>query len=123
MRISDWSSDVCSSDLFGVLKQEERLRHLLADSFGATMIIMPNGIVRYVAPSIQHILGYTEQELLGTNIRSLEHAEERRQVGAFVRAMTTDGTSKRMELRLRPADGPYPTIGQASCRACVCPYV
>src|SRR3546814_17464309 len=40
---------------FGVLKQEERLRHLLADSFGATMIIMPNGIVRYVAPSIQHI--------------------------------------------------------------------
>src|SRR3546814_10077759 len=68
---------------FGVLKQEERLRHLLADSFGATMIIMPNGIVRYVAPSIQHILGYTEQELLGTNIRSLEHAEERRQVGAF----------------------------------------
>src|SRR3546814_19141639 len=95
MRISDWSSDVCSSDLFGVLKQEERLRHLLADSFGATMIIMPNGIVRYVAPSIQHILGYTEQELLGTNIRSLENAEERRQVGAFVRAMTKDRSEER----------------------------
>ena len=92
---------------FGVLKQEERLRHLLADSFGATMIIMPNGIVRYVAPSIQHILGYTEQELIGTNIRSLEHAEERRQVGAFVRAMPKDGTSKRMELRIRHADGHY----------------
>src|SRR3546814_2432002 len=87
MRISDWSSDVCSSDL--------------------TMIIMPNGIVRYVAPSIQHILGYTEQELIGTNIRSLEHAEERRQVGAFVRAMPKDGTSKRMELRIRHADGHY----------------
>src|SRR3546814_16482094 len=36
---------------FGVLKQEERLRHLLADSFGATMVIMPIGIVSYGVPS------------------------------------------------------------------------
>lgn len=92
---------------FGARKQEERIRRLLADSFSATMIIAANGTIRYVAPSIQHILGYSEQEFLGMNIRALHHPDERKKVGALVRATPHDGTPRRMETRIRHADGSY----------------
>lgn len=92
---------------YGARKQEERIRRLLADSFSATMIIAADGTIRYVAPSIQHILGYSEQECLGMNIRRLHHPDERKRVSALVRATPHDGTPRRMETRIRHADGSY----------------
>lgn len=92
---------------FGAVKQEERLRRLLADSFTATTIIATNGTIRYVAPSIQHILGYSEKEFLGMNIKGLHHPDERKQVGALVRKIPSDGTPVRMQTRIRHADGSY----------------
>src|SRR3546814_1591789 len=38
MRISDWSSDVCSSDLRGLLQQDRRGRRLGDESEGAILI-------------------------------------------------------------------------------------
>lgn len=96
-----------ASGQFGAVKQEERLRRLLADSFTATTIIAADGKIRYVAPSIQHILGYSEKDFLGMNIRRLHHPDERRQVSALVRKIPSDGTPVRMETRIRHADGSY----------------
>ncbi|MHA4837684.1 two-component system sensor histidine kinase NtrB [Sphingopyxis sp. MSC1_008] len=96
-----------ASGQFGAVKLEERLRRLLADSFSATTIIAADGTIRYVAPSIQHILGYSETDFLGMNIRRLHHPDERKQVSALVRKIPSDGTPLRMETRIRHADGSY----------------
>src|SRR3546814_21194912 len=39
MRISDWSSDVCSSDLEGITRQQQRLYGGTSPSFGSGAII------------------------------------------------------------------------------------
>src|SRR3546814_13083898 len=46
MRISDWSSDVCSSDLRSLLALHPRLRLLVAH--GRSDLVTPYGISRYL---------------------------------------------------------------------------
>lgn len=90
------------------LRREEWLRRLLADSFGGTMIVDLAGIVRYVAPSIRHMLGYTEAEIVGSSIRRLQHPEDQRRIRALVRGLAPHDTSlKYIEYRIRHIDGAY----------------
>ncbi|QIB64104.1 two-component system sensor histidine kinase NtrB [Kineobactrum salinum] len=104
------------SDVPKSTKQEERLRRFLNDSFGATMIVSDDGIIRYVAPSIHNILGYSEQEACGMSIRKLHHPDHRKRNRALVRNMPPDDSRlKSFETLIRHADGSYRHI-EASVR-------
>src|SRR3546814_9857482 len=46
MRISDWSSDVCSSDLEGLSKEEPRLQHLISEQREAEAKIETGRVLR-----------------------------------------------------------------------------
>src|SRR3546814_15896254 len=100
MRISDWSSDVCSSDL-PVL----RLGLLLAQRLGPVV----EGGERLVEP--------LQAAAVEPQRRVAEVGEE----GAVV-ADHQQGAAEALQLALQPVDGGQ-EIGRASCRERVCQYV
>src|SRR3546814_12538819 len=59
MRISDWSSDVCSSDL------------------DAVCVVDPDGRYLFVSASFERIFGYTREEVLGRRMIELVHPDDR----------------------------------------------
>src|SRR3546814_10634408 len=98
MRISEWSSDVCSSDLSGERLTPARLRALPDD---APLIVRDDGgrLIRLPAARVKPILAtlielYDEQPL------------------------QKDGS-----LRLPRWSGVLPELGRASCRETGCQYV
>src|SRR3546814_14405468 len=57
MRISDWSSDVCSSDLWGLIQVAEgRLRYCVTDlrRVGVDLVLTPERRPGVVEPTILH---------------------------------------------------------------------
>ena len=97
------------SEEFEAQRREERYRRLLADSFGGTMIADVHGRVRYVAPSVTRILGYSERDLIGSDFRKLIHSDDRvrvhRQIGMLV--ASGDTGLHDVEYRVLHADGEY----------------
>src|SRR3546814_14469763 len=111
MRISDWSSDVCSSDLRRPLKD-------LADAFLDAAAV--GQVIAFVAPGEffeRWVLRTGEQELgvpVGRGAPG-EHGVEFDAVGQLLRP---DAEEDEIALNL-----PEGEIGRASCRERVCQYV
>src|SRR3546814_13533024 len=89
MRISDWSSDVCSSDLAA-----EALRSLI-DTMGEGVIsINAEGVVTAVSPACAAIFGYGAAELTGQNIKILMPEPFRSGHDSYVRLYISPGHAK-----------------------------
>src|SRR3546814_15790880 len=136
MRISDWSSDVCSSDLLGAKGEmagdyvgagimcssaadrlrsgvAERLNILVAGGTGTGKTTLTNALLAEVAKT-------TDRVVLIEDTRELQCRAPN-----LVAMRTKDGVASlselvRSSLRLRPARIP---IGRASCRERGCQYV
>lgn len=67
------------------------------------------GVIQFVSPSVEQMLGYTPDELVGEPAFDLVHPDDRRQVvEAFDRIVETPGRStERQEHRFRHADGSW----------------
>lgn len=87
---------------------EDRFRLLVQHSSDITMIVEPDGTVRYVSPSIERILGYSPEDLLGTNGFDLMHPDDvARLLGRRTEALMVPGTTISTELRSRHRDGSW----------------
>ena len=62
-------------------RSEEHFRHLIENAPDLITVIEPSGEVRYQSPSVRRTLGYTPDELVGTNIWRIIHPDDRRTVG------------------------------------------
>lgn len=58
---------------------EERYRSLIENSSEITCVINKKGIIKYISPSIKHILGYEEAELLGTAFFDFYHPDDKQE--------------------------------------------
>jgi PAS domain S-box-containing protein len=58
-------------------RTEERFRRLVENINDVIYEIDTTGIVKYVSPSIERILGYTQEELTGKNFFAFMHPEDR----------------------------------------------
>src|SRR3546814_18268305 len=97
MRISDWSSDVCSSDLAA-----EALRSLI-DTMGEGVIsINAEGVVTAVSPACAAIFGYGAAELTGQNIKILMPEPFRSGHDSYVRNYISTGRAKILGLGRDP---------------------
>src|SRR3546814_20907804 len=94
MRISDWSSDVCSSDL--------HLQSILATVPDAMIIIDETGAITSFSAAAQRLFGYSEAELVGRNVSCLMPQPDRDRHDEYLANYQ---------------------IGRASCRERVCQYV
>ncbi len=85
---------------------EERFSSLVQNSTDIITILEPNGIIRYESPSIEKILGYDPEQLLGHNVFDYVHPEDRPRIEQiFARAIQAPGSMVEIQFRFRHANG------------------
>src|SRR3546814_16519191 len=107
MRISDWSSDVCSSDLVGA---------------GAALVAQPQHVVRPAGVAVGKLVAGGELDVADPVAVGIEHAVLRG-TGEDLPAdrIAADPAVGHPELQLHVVG--KAAIGSASCRESVCQYV
>ncbi|MDP9411092.1 MAG: PAS domain S-box protein [Actinomycetota bacterium] len=94
---------------------EDRFRSLVQDASGILLITNADGIVSYVSPAIEPVLGYKPEEVVGKDTSTLVHPDDARRVrDVMAEAMGNPGTSPSMELRLGHRDGSWRHV-ESSC--------
>jgi PAS domain S-box-containing protein len=89
-------------------QSEERFRSLVQYASDIITVIEPEGTIRYQSPSIERILGYGPEELIGTNAFDYVHQEDAKQVqSAFAEALKNQEVSPPVEFRFRHKDGSW----------------
>lgn len=58
-------------------ENEQRFRSLIENSTDIIQILDKNGICQYISPSLDRILGYTAEELIGKSVLELIHPDDR----------------------------------------------
>lgn len=88
--------------------QEEHFRLLAENMSDVVALHEPEGRYTYVSPSVTEVLGYTPEELLGTDAYALFHPDDVERVQRETRAQVLkhDGAA-RVEYRIRTKAGDY----------------
>lgn len=83
---------------------EQRLSSLIQNISDLISVVSSDGAIIYTSPSVLHVLGYMEGELVGGSLFDVVHPDDRPRAIAFF--ADRDGISgRRLELRLRGQDG------------------
>ncbi|MFB6166375.1 MAG: PAS domain S-box protein [Haloarculaceae archaeon] len=89
-------------------EREERFRRLLAGSIDIITVIDEFGVVRYVSPAAERLLGYEPDELVGERVFEYVHPEDReRMLETFFDAVENPDQLPVAEYRFRAADGSW----------------
>ncbi|MFI6074440.1 putative bifunctional diguanylate cyclase/phosphodiesterase [Actinoplanes sp. NPDC051343] len=88
---------------------EQRTVTLLEASADAVLAIGEGGYIRFVSSSVQQLLGYPGEQLLGTRIGEYADPEQLDELRAWMYGIwdLPDATTRRTETRLRGADGEW----------------
>lgn len=95
-------------------ESEEKYRDLVENINDVIYAIDRNGVVTYVSPTIESIIGYRPEEVLGRNFRELLHAEDLTGVNKRLAAVFS-GKIEPHEYRVQKKSGGYCWM-QASSR-------
>ncbi|MGH7532721.1 MAG: sensor domain-containing protein [Gemmatimonadales bacterium] len=83
-------------------------RSLMANTLDIIVVLDTDGRVRYTSDSIETVLGYEGEELLGRDAFGLVHPDQVEAVrGQFVRRLDRPGPAPRIEFRCRHHDGAW----------------
>ena len=87
---------------------EEHFRSLIENGLDLITLLNADGTIRYESPSIENILGYKREELLGKNVFEYVHPDD---VGpiveTFSRGIQTPGALEYVKYRFRHKDGSW----------------
>jgi nitrogen fixation negative regulator NifL len=90
------------------VQNEAYFRSLIENASDIITILEPNGIIRYESPSIERVLGYKPEELVGCNAFEFIHPDD---VGLiqeiFTEELSQDGRTTSCEFRFRHKDGSW----------------
>ncbi len=87
---------------------EERFRSLVRHASDLMVILHADGTGRYVSASVQHVLGYRPEELLGVEIFALIHPDDAADVlNRYVERLGNPGAGPPFEFRCRHRDGSW----------------
>jgi len=85
-------------------RREEHYRSLIENSMDLISILNLDGTIRYVSPSHERMLGYPLDELVGKNVLSFVHPQDRAHVQT---AMVKGNNGRPVECRVRHSDGSW----------------
>jgi PAS domain S-box-containing protein len=92
-------------------QKEEYYRALIEKALDVISVIDADGTIRYVSPSVERVLGYRPDELLGRNCFDLVHPEDALRIRAvFAKDIAGLISEGRDELRLRHKDGSWRSV-------------
>jgi len=87
---------------------EERFSSLVRNSSDIIMIISTDGLIRYISPSIERILGYDADALVGDPATLLVHPDDQSRMGTFIEDLTTRlDTPLGLDYRIRHRSGAW----------------
>jgi two-component system, cell cycle sensor histidine kinase and response regulator CckA len=85
-------------------RREEHYRSLIENSMDLISILNLDGTIRYVSPSHERMLGYPLEELIGKNVLSFIHAQDKARVQS---ALKSGNNGRPVECRARHSDGSW----------------
>lgn len=90
-------------------EQEERFEALIDHSNDVITVVDDSGMITYQSPSVERILGYPPDELIGTALFEYVHPEDLGRVsGAFTEFVESrEKTTKQIEFRFQHKDGTW----------------
>jgi len=90
---------------------KERFQAFVEHASDAITLLDEDGIIKYLSPATEHIIGIEPEELVGEQIFGLVHPEDTERVCEVFRRMIesaeTDSDPVTVELRVRHADGSW----------------
>lgn len=87
---------------------EEHFRLLIENALDLITVIKPDGTMDYVGPSVERLLGYSPEELIGTNLLDIIHPDEEETARAAMDfAAGRPGVTGNIEVRVRHRDGSW----------------
>jgi nitrogen fixation negative regulator NifL len=87
---------------------ESYFRSLIENASDIITILEPNGVIRYESPSIEGILGYRPEELVGCNVFEFIHPEDIARIQLiFQEGLRQSGAIRCGEFRFRHKDGSW----------------
>jgi len=90
------------------LKSEDRFRLFVENANDLIYTLSPTGIINYVAPNVESLLGYHPSELIGTQFQPLIHQDELPACIAFLQQIMESGTKQSgLECRIRHKNGDW----------------
>jgi PAS domain S-box-containing protein len=107
------------------LKESERRFRALVESIQEVIVILdPDGMTRYVSPSLELITGYTMDERKGKSAFELIHPDDYDFVRArYQELLSIPGSRTRMEMRIQHKDGSWRRIDLLAQNLLHDPYV
>jgi PAS domain S-box-containing protein len=95
----------------GLRRSEEYYRALIENALDVVTLIDAGGIVRYESPSVERVLGYTTEEMIGQRGRTIFHPEDI-ELADHVLAQFIQNPNKPVsaEIRMRHKNGSWRTM-------------
>jgi len=89
-------------------ESERKFRALIEHASDTITILDAEGGITYESPSLTRVLGYAPEDLVGENVFSYVHPDDRDEVNRhFRRVLKNPATAVEIELRFRHADGSW----------------
>jgi diguanylate cyclase (GGDEF)-like protein/PAS domain S-box-containing protein len=89
-------------------RSEEYFRSLIENALDTITILDANGTVLYESPSVERVLGYAPEEMVGASVFEFIHPDDAPRVkGVFQQAEKRTGMTSSLELRFRHRDGSW----------------
>jgi|GEM_PF-1859558 PAS domain S-box-containing protein len=89
-------------------QSEEKLRHLVEHISDVVTVLTADGNIRYESPSLETVLGYKPEELIGKNIFTLVHPDDRERVEqVFENRKKIRGFAPAIVLRFKHKNGDW----------------
>lgn len=95
---------------------EERFRTLIENGNDIIIIVSEAGVLKFLSPSVESVLGYAPDEMIDRDIHEFIHIDEQRKVAsalAYALAHPDGESLERFEFRMKHRDGSYRDIEMA----------
>lgn len=92
-------------------RSEEQFRSIIENTSDIIAVLEPDGLIRYETPSVERVLGYTLNELIGTRFLDLIHPDDAGEAAAFLARQIAEATAiQNIELRARHHNGTWRSL-------------
>jgi two-component system, cell cycle sensor histidine kinase and response regulator CckA len=91
-------------------EREEHFRTLIENASDVISVLSVDGTSLYESPSLERVLGWSPDELVGARNFKLRHPDDEEKVAAVVAAVFAGEEAPPLEFRLRHKDGTWRTV-------------